>query len=106
MVYAGLGRAAEAIAEGKRAAELCPVSLDPMDAGAFLKNLALIYTMVGDHDAAVDQIKETISCYVAGVEYLPLFPSMFSLPMLQVDPRWGALWDHPEFKLLVKEDAP
>ena len=103
LVYAGLGRKSEAITEGKRATRLCPVTEDPMDAGAFIKNLALIYTMVGDHDAAVVQIEFLISDSGGGVEYLPLFPSQFSLPMLQLDPRWSRLWDHPRFRARVEK---
>jgi tetratricopeptide (TPR) repeat protein len=104
IVCAGLGRKEEAIREGRRATELCPVATDPLDAGVFVKNLALIYTMTGEMDAATDLIEHLFASGlgIATVENLPMFPSTFSLPLLRLDPRWRPLWDHPRFKALAQ----
>ncbi len=89
MALAGLGRRDEAIREGRRAVEMYPVSKDALWGPGQVKTLALIYTMVGEHDAALDQI-----------EYLLSIPSNVSIPYLRLDPRWKPLWDHPRFKEL------
>ena len=103
LAYAGLGRRDEAIGAAKRATELYPVSKDPLDGPALVKNLALIYAMLGEHEAALRLINELLaSHYAGGVEYEDLHPPAISVPMLQLDPRWKPLWDHPRFVELVK----
>jgi eukaryotic-like serine/threonine-protein kinase len=103
IAYAGLGRREDAVREGRQATELCSPSKDPLDAGAFAKNLALIHTMVGDLDTAIDVIERLIESglKVGAFENLHLFPSTFSLSMLRLDPRWKPLWEHPRFMLLA-----
>jgi TolB-like protein/Flp pilus assembly protein TadD/tRNA A-37 threonylcarbamoyl transferase component Bud32 len=91
IAFAGLGRKDDAIREGRRATELYPVSKDAYGGARQLMHLALIYTRVGEHDAALDQI-----------EYLLSIPSDLSIPLLRLDPRWRPLWDHPRFKDLEK----
>jgi len=104
IAYAGLGRREDAIREGTAASELCPITADPLDGAAFLKNLALIQTMVGEYDSAVDAIERLFShSAIAAVEYLPLIPSAFSLPLLQLDPRWKPLLQYPRFQQLVEQ---
>jgi TolB-like protein/Flp pilus assembly protein TadD len=91
IAFAGLGRKDEAIQEGRRATELYPVSKDALGGSFPVIELAVIYTMVGDHDAALDRI-----------EYLLSIPSWISVPFLRLDPKWRSLWDHPRFKALEK----
>ena len=43
-------------------------------------NLALIHTMVGDYEAAFDGIEQVLS-----------IPSILSIGMLELDPRWDPL---------------
>jgi len=91
VTYAGLGRKEEAIREGKKAVELRPVTKDAYNVGSgLLGNLARIYVMVGEYDAAIDQL-----------EYLVSIPSWISVPSLRVDPTWAPLRNHPRFKKLV-----
>jgi eukaryotic-like serine/threonine-protein kinase len=99
LVYAGLGREDDAIREGRQATELCPASKDPLDSGSFVKNLALVHTMIGQLDAALDLVEDLLASDLktGSVENLSLFPSTFSLPMLRIDPRWQPLWEHPRF---------
>lgn len=92
IVYATLGRKEEAIQEGEIAVELCPVSNDAIIGGDRLKDLAYIYTMVGDYEAALDKI-----------EYLISIPSWFSVPLLRLDPIWDPLRDYPRFQRLLEE---
>ncbi len=55
--------------------------------------LAAVYTLVGEHDAAIEQL-----------EYLLSIPSWWSAWDLRLDPRWDPLRDHPRFRKLVGED--
>ena len=80
IAYAGLGRKEEAIREGKRAVELLPVSKDAIWGPGLIENLAFIYVLVGEQNAALDQI-----------EYLLSIPSELSVPLLRIDPRWDPL---------------
>ncbi len=91
IVYAALGRKEEAIQEGKKAVDLCPVSKDAFIGVDRVEDLAYIYTMVGDYDAALDQI-----------EYLISIPSYFSVQLLRLDPIWDPLRNHPRFQRLLK----
>jgi len=91
IVYAALGRKEEAIQEGKMAVELCPVSKDHNLGVPRIKDLATIYTTVGDYEAALDQI-----------EYLISIPGYFSVPLLRLDPIWDPLRHHPRFQKLLK----
>jgi tetratricopeptide (TPR) repeat protein len=86
IAYAALGRKQEAILEGKRAVELYPLSRDAFYGIPYALDLAYIYTLVDEHDAACDQLESLLSV-----------PSWVSVPFLTVDPRWNRLRDHPRF---------
>ncbi len=61
--------------------------------GAYrLEDLARIYTMVGEYDAAIDQL-----------EALLAVPSPMSVPTLRIDPTWHPLRDHPRFQALLEK---
>jgi tetratricopeptide (TPR) repeat protein len=90
ITYAGLGRKQDAIREGESAVELCPLSKDAMRGPHRVEDLARIYVMVGDFDAAIDQI-----------EYLLSIPSELSIPLLRLDPDWKPLHKHPRFQKLL-----
>ncbi|MFC1634195.1 protein kinase [Planctomycetota bacterium] len=93
IAYAGLGRKQDAIREGELAVELLPVSKEALQGFYRAKDLAQIYTMVGEHDAAIDQI-----------EYLLSIPGELSIPLLKLDPAWNPLRNHPRFQKLIKSD--
>ena len=93
IAYAGLGRKAEAIREAKRGVELLPVSKDAFEGPTLGARLAVVYTMVGEDEAALDQI-----------EYLLSIPSLMTVWTLRLDPTWDPLRDNPRFKKLVGED--
>jgi len=92
-VYAGLGRKEEAIREGKLAVKLYPVSKDALAGPRFVLDLAYAYIMVGEHEAALDQI-----------EYLLSIPAwQISAPFLRISPQFDPLREHPRFKRLLKK---
>jgi TolB-like protein len=93
IAYAGLGQREEAIREGRTAVALLPVSRDAMSGPYGVKDLARIYVMVGEHEAAIDQL-----------EYLLSIPSGISAALLQVDPFWDPLRSNARFEALLQTD--
>jgi len=91
IAYAGLGRREDAIRHGKLGIELLPVSKDAMRGPFRIEDLALIYVMVGEFDAAIDELEDMLS-----------IPGQLSVPFLKIDPDWDPLRDHPRFKKLVE----
>jgi len=90
--YAFLGRKTDAVREGKRAVEICPISKDAMAGYSYLQDLARIYVVAGEYEAAINQL-----------QYLLSVPSEISIPLLKIDPIWDPLRDHPKFQKLLKE---
>jgi serine/threonine-protein kinase len=91
IVYAGLGRKEDALREGKRGVELLPVTKEAWGGLYRVEDLARIYVMVGEYDAAIDQL-----------EFLLSVPGQLSIPLLRLDPVWAPLRDHPRFKRLLE----
>ena len=94
IVYAGLDRKEEAIRAGKRAVELLPVSRNAVSGPFRIMDLAFIYALTGESDAALDQI-----------EYLLSIPSWFSTSFLRLEPQWDSLRDHPRYQALVNQEG-
>ena len=92
IAYAGLGRMAEAIRAGKKGVELLPMSKEAWRGAYRVEDLARIYVMVGEYDAAIDQL-----------EFLLSRPGDLSIALLRLDPHWKPLWDHPRFQALVEK---
>ena len=57
--------------------------------------MARIYAMVGDRDAAVEQL-----------EYLMSIPFDLAAPGLRLDPAWDSLRDHPRSQQLAGRGGP
>jgi serine/threonine protein kinase/tetratricopeptide (TPR) repeat protein len=91
ITYAGLGDEEKAIREGKSSVVIRPVSKDTIHGTFLVKNLALIYCMVGKYDLAIDKL-----------EYLLSIPGELSIPLLKIDPAWDPLRHHPRFKELIE----
>ena len=90
IAYAGLGLKEKAIAAGKRAVELMPINKDAWRGVYRVEDLARMYVMIGEYDAALEQIKILLS-----------LPGPLSPKLLQLDPDWKPLWDLPEFKKIT-----
>ncbi len=91
VAYAALGRKADAIREGKRAVELLPTSKDAVYGIPYVIDLAQIYTIVGDEDAALGELDRLLSQ-----------PSWISPAWLEGDFRWARLRDNPRYKQLIE----
>ncbi len=91
IAYAGLGLKDDAIQEGELATQLLPVSKDAWRGAFRIDDLARIYVMVGEFDAAIEKL-----------EFLLGIPSELTVPLLRLDPAWDPLRDHPRFKKLVE----
>jgi non-specific serine/threonine protein kinase len=92
VAYAALGEKDGAIREGKRAMELLPISKDAVYGIPYANDLVHIYTLLGDDTNALLTIEEVLSR-----------PGSISVPLLEVDPRWNRLRDHPGFQRLLRE---
>ncbi len=88
--YAGLGRCADAIREGRRGVELLPVSRDAMTGPERVRELARIYVMCGEYDAAIEQL-----------EYMLSVVAYVSPQLLRLDPFWRPLRGRPAFEQLL-----
>ncbi len=93
LALAGLGQDETAVREGEEAVRLAPLSEQPYVGAAFLDNLAHIYTMVGDREAAIDAL----------ASLLELGESPVSRSWLSVDPTWAPLRESPPFESLLIE---
>jgi TolB-like protein/Flp pilus assembly protein TadD len=92
IVNAYLGHRDEAIRFGTRGVELFPVEKDAVIGPYRVIDLAHIYTILEDYDAAMDKI-----------EYLMSIPCMLSVAMLQLDQRWEPLHNNPRFQAVIKK---
>jgi tetratricopeptide (TPR) repeat protein len=90
VALAGLGRQDDAIREALRSTELVPMSKNAVLGSQNAESLARVYAMVGEHDAAVDQLESVMSS-----------APWYSARYLQIDPIWETLYDHPRFRRLV-----
>ena len=68
-----------------------PVSKEAFRGVFRIEDLAKIYVMVGEYDAALEQIKMLLT-----------IPSRLSVKLLLLDPAWKPLWNLPEFKKIIK----
>jgi TolB-like protein/Tfp pilus assembly protein PilF len=93
IAYAGLGRKKDAIQQGELGKEMLPVTKEAMRGLWRVENLARIYVMVGEFDAAIDQL-----------EFLLDRPGWMSKPYLRLDPAWRPLGNHTRFKELIETD--
>jgi TolB-like protein/Flp pilus assembly protein TadD len=91
-VHAGLGNKEKAIEEGRRGVELLPVSKNALHGPTQILYLAYIYTMVGEQDAALDQL-----------EYLLTIPTSISVSFYRINPIFDPLKDNPRFKRLLEQ---
>jgi len=92
LAYAGLGRREDALREGELAVALLPMSTETWRGGRRVRDLARIYTMVGEYDAAIDHLESLLAV-----------PSPMTVVTLRLDPTWAPLRDQPRFQRLLEE---
>jgi hypothetical protein len=88
-----LGEREAAVRHGQLGVQLLSVSRDGVTGPNRVIDLARIYVMVGEHEAAIDQI-----------EYLLSIPAPISAALLRVDPFWDPLRSYARFQALVEID--
>jgi len=91
IAYAGLGRKADAVRAAEKAVQILPLTKDFMAAAFRQRDLAKVYTMVGEYDKAFDVIEKL----------LPLTGEI-SIPFLRLDPSFAPLLALPRFERLAK----
>ncbi len=94
IAYAALGRRSDAVREAEISVSLEPLTEDAFWGAFSLASLAQVYVMVGEYDAAVEQL-----------ETLLQIPSPYSPTWLRIHPWWQPLRGHPRFEeLLAREN--
>jgi serine/threonine protein kinase/tetratricopeptide (TPR) repeat protein len=94
IAYAALGRKDEAIREGKKGVELLTVDRDAFYGLPYVEDLAFIYTLTGETEAAVDRL-----------DYLLTVPSWITVAWLRMDPQWDSLRNQPHFIQLLEKHS-
>jgi TolB-like protein/Tfp pilus assembly protein PilF len=95
VVDAALGRKEEAIREGRKAAELLPITKDSINGPMILEFLAIIYAWTGEKDLALEQL-----------DLIAKTPSDLSYGRLRLHPFWDPLRGDPRFDKIVASLAP
>jgi serine/threonine protein kinase/tetratricopeptide (TPR) repeat protein len=96
IAYAGLGLREEALGAARRGTDLQPVSKDAWRAMSRIEDLALVLTMLGEQNEAIERL-----------DFLLSGSGEISTHMLRLDPRWQALASNPRFQaLLTKHGDP
>jgi TolB-like protein/Flp pilus assembly protein TadD len=91
-ILAWLGEKEAAIAEGLRATELLPESVDAFDGPKLTEALAEVYCIVGEQDKAIDLLDHLLSR-----------PSFVTVATLKTMPMWDWLRHNPHFDALLKK---
>ena len=97
IVYANMGDAERAVAEGRKGMELQPTSEDPLEGPQREEAMALIYARLGNADEAIPILKKWIDA-----------PSSTGIApaLLRIDPEWDPIRNDPRFQELVAEKKP
>jgi tetratricopeptide (TPR) repeat protein len=95
LIDAGLGNKQEALREGRRAVELCPIEKDAVLGIAMVKYLAMIAAWAGEKDLACEQLAIAIRS-----------PGDLSYGQLKLMPFWDPLRGNPRFEKIVASLAP
>jgi len=95
LLDAGLARGSEALAEGRRAVELQPISEDALKGVYIITKLAMIYAWLGDNDAAIERLT-----------FLAKTPGGPDYGQLKLDPAWDGLRDDTRFVKIVEGLKP
>ncbi|MCH7879806.1 MAG: tetratricopeptide repeat protein, partial [candidate division Zixibacteria bacterium] len=89
IIFAGLGNTEKAVGHGQLGLEL---QENEFLRSWTLSDMARIYVMLGDYEAALDQLELTVG-----------LTSVISAHTLRINPYWKQLKENPRFKALVKK---
>jgi serine/threonine-protein kinase len=92
LIYAGLGRCDEAVAEGKRAVELLPETKDAFDGPIMAISRARISMMCGDLDTALALLNRSLQT-----------PAGVTMHELRLDPIWDPLRNDARFQQMLEK---
>ncbi|MFI5252955.1 MAG: protein kinase [Bacteroidota bacterium] len=87
---AGLGKKENALQAGRKANELVPISKDAMTGMINLEALAMIESIVGEYDSALDHLEILLS-----------MPGKVSVNTVRLDPVYAPLRSLPRFQKLI-----
>lgn len=90
VALASLGRAEEAVREGRRAMEIVPEAIDALDGPMFTTTMAHIYATLGRTDDALPII-----------EHLLTIPGGMSARAFRAEPAWDRLRGDSRFETLL-----
>jgi eukaryotic-like serine/threonine-protein kinase len=99
LAYAGLGEAASAIAEGRKAMAILPTSKDPERGPDEEATMANIYALLGDADHAIPILKRLLQARYGGGMFLT--PAVLTPATLRLDPIWDPIRNDPRFQELA-----
>ena len=102
LLYAFMGRKADALREGERAIQLKPISRDAIEGAAAEDFLALIYARTGQSDQAIARVERLLSTPFA-VDYAE---ESITLSDLRTRWQWDPLRNDPRFQKLVSGPEP
>jgi len=97
LAYAYAGKKDQAEEEGFLASQLCSLEKDAVQGPVYLRNLAKIYTIIGEREKAIEQLERLLS--IPQCEFLW---EMVSVPYLRIDPQWDSLRGNPGFQMLLR----
>ena len=92
LAEAGLGLKEEAISNAQRVIDQWPLDEHPFFGVIPLENLAMVYTAVGEPDLALDILEQLLT-----------MPSITTIPMLELDPRWEPLRGEERYRELKEK---
>jgi tetratricopeptide (TPR) repeat protein len=92
IAYAGLGIERKALNASQKAVKILPVEKEAWKGVYLIEDLAYTYVILGKYHEALEKI-----------EYLLSIPGVLSTKILELDPRWAPLKDHPEFKKILEK---
>ena len=95
IIHAGLGQKEEAIRQGRRGIDLMPIKKEAWRGAFQVQYLAIIYTMLGEQEKAVKLLDQLLA-----------LPFDLSVTLLELDPTWDPLRNHPQFQALLKKYTP
>jgi TolB-like protein len=102
LLYAFMGRKAEALREGEHATQLKPISRDVIEGAAAEDFLALIYARTGQPDQAIARVERLLSTPFA-VDYAE---ESITLSDLRTRWQWDPLRNDPRFQKLISGPEP